>query len=124
MDKASGVSPLAAGIIRGNVGNLTSAAALKVVLSGLLSSTARKRLTFGAGMQRIAELALHWLDVIGLLPTRPEDRNVEVHWPDPLPVDEAEQLQNAQIKLQLGLGSDRVLAELGYDRQPPQKDQD
>jgi len=124
MDKVSGVSPLAAGLIRGNVGNLTSAAALKVVLSGLLSSTAKKRLTFGAGMQRIAELALSWLNLTGLLPTRPEDRHVEVHWPDPLPVDEAEQLRNAQIKLQLGLGSDRVLAELGYDRQRPREDQD
>jgi len=117
MDKVSGVTPLAAGLIRGNVGNLTSAAALRVVLSGLLARTAKKRLTFGAGLRQICEMAMEWLGLTGALPTRREDRRVEIHWPDPLPADEAERLRNAQIKAQLGLPADRVLAELGYDRQ-------
>ncbi len=116
MDKVSGVTPVAAGLIRGNVGNLTSGTALKVVLSGLLARTAKKRLTYSAGLQRIVEIALEWMNVIGVLPTVPEDRRIEVHWPSPLPVDEGEQLRNAQIKAQLGVPADRILAELGYER--------
>jgi len=115
LDKTSGVTPLAAGLIRGNVGNLTSATALKVLLSGLLAKTARKRLTYSAGLEQIVSLALEWLHLTGALPTRPEDRRVEIHWPDPVPIDEGEQLRNAQIKAQLGLPARRILAELGYD---------
>lgn len=117
LDKVSGVPPLASGILNGNVGNLTSATALKVVLSGLLARTAKKRLTYGVGIQQIVELALAWLDVAGVLKTRPEDRRIEIHWPNSLPVDETEQLRNAQIKVQLGVPGERILAELGYDRQ-------
>lgn len=117
LDKVSGVTPLAAGLLRGQIGNLTSATALKVTLSGLLSRTARKRLTFGAGLQNIAHLVLAWLDRTGVFPTKPDERRIEVHWPSPLPADEGEQLRNAQIKQQLGVPADRILAELGYERQ-------
>jgi hypothetical protein len=116
MDKVSGVTPLAAGLIRGNVGRLTSATALRVLMSGLLTKTARKRLTFGAALTQIAELALDWLDRSGVFPTAPAERRVEVHWPEALPYDESEQLRNAQIKQQLGVPRERILAELGYDR--------
>jgi hypothetical protein len=124
LDKVSGVTPLAAGLIRGNVGNLTSATALKVLLSGLLAKTARKQLTYSAGLQRLAELALAWLDLTGVLPTSPKDRRIEVHWGNPLPNDEGEQLRNAQIKAQLGVPADRIFTELGYDRQTANTDQD
>jgi len=116
LDKVSGVTPLAAGLIRGNVGNLTSAAALKVLLAGLLARTARKRLTYGAGIKRIVELALDWLDRTAALPSRPQDRRVEIHWPDPLPTDESQTLLNARIKTQLGVPPEKILAELGYER--------
>ena len=117
MDKISSVTPLAAGLIRGSVGHLTSATALKVLLNGLLAKTAKKRLAYGAGLQRIVELALTYLDLIGVLPTTPEDRHIEIHWPNPLPIEEGEQLRNAQIKAQLGVPRERFVAELGYDRQ-------
>ncbi len=117
MDKLSGVTPLAAGLIRGAVGNLTSATALKVLLGGLLARTAKKRLTYGAGLQRIFELILGWMDTAGALRTSPADRRVEIHWPSPIPTDEGEQLRNAQIKVALGIPADRILAELGYPRQ-------
>ncbi len=117
MDKSSGVSPLAAGLLQSKLGNLSSATALKVVLSGLLAKTARKRLTYGAGIQKIADLVLDWLDKTGVLKNSPADRRVEIHWPSPLPSDEAEQLQNARIKQELGVPADRILAELGYDRE-------
>lgn len=116
LDKVSGVTPLAAGLIKDNVGYLTSASALKVCLAGLLSRTNRKRLTYGAGLQQIAELALAWLDEAGVFRTRPQDRRIEIHWPNVLPSDESEQLRNAQAKAQLGLPLERILAELGYER--------
>lgn len=114
LDKASGVTPLAAGLIRGEIGNLSSATALRVVLSGLLARTARKRLTFGAGLVRIADMALDWMNRTGAYPTQPEDRKIEIHWPGALPADDAEQLRNAQIKQSLGVSPKRILAELGY----------
>lgn len=117
MDKASGVSPLAAGLLQNKLGNLSSATALKVVLSGLLARTARKRLTYGVGIQKIVALVLDWMDRSGVLRTTPADRRVEIHWPSPLPSDEAEQLRNARIKQELGVPADRILAELGYDRE-------
>lgn len=115
MDKISGVTPLAAGLIHGNVGNLTSATALRILLSGLLAKTERKRLVYGRGLMQAIELTLEWMNQAGLLRTSPEDRQVEIHWPSPLPADESEQLRNAQIKAQLGVPVERVLTELGYD---------
>lgn len=115
MDKISSVTSLAAGLIRGGVGNLTSATALKILFSGLLARTSRKRLTYGTGIGGIAELVLQWLDGAGVLKTTPADRAIEIHWPSPLPIDEGEQLRNAQIKAQLGVPVDRILADLGYD---------
>jgi len=116
MDKVSGVTGLAAGLIRGHVGNLTSATALKVLLSGLLARNERKRMTYGRGLSEVVELVLSLLDKAGVLPTAPEDRRVEIHWPSPLPEDETQRLANAQTKVALGVPSQRVLTELGYDR--------
>jgi hypothetical protein len=114
LDKVSAVTPLAAGLIRGNVGYLTSATALKVLLSGLLARTAKKRITYGTGIARIVELALAYLDTIGVLRTAIQDRRIEIHWPSPLPDDEAERLRNAQIKSTLGVPTEQILGELGY----------
>ena len=114
LDKVSAVTPLAAGLIRGNVGYLTSATALRVLLSGLLARTAKKRLAYGDGLARVVELALAYLDAAGVLRTSPADRRIELHWPSPLPDDEMERLQNAQAKAALGVPTDKILAELGY----------
>ncbi|MBT3278763.1 MAG: phage portal protein [Phycisphaerales bacterium] len=116
LDKLSGVTPLAAGILRGQIGNLSSATALRVMLSGLLSRTARKRLTFATGLGALMELALDFLDRSNLFATTPAERKIDVLFPDPLPNDETHQLENARLKQQLGISQDRILAELGYDR--------
>ena len=115
MDKVSGVTGLAAGLLRGNVGNLTSATALKVLLSGLISRTEKKRITYGRGLAEIISLVLGLLDRSGVLRTAPDDRRVEIHWPSPLPEDQSQRLADAQVKASLGVPSERVLAELGYD---------
>jgi len=114
MDKASGVTPIAAGLLRNKVGNLTSENALRIVMMGMLSRTEKKRVTYGQGITRLCELILRCLDLAGVLPTRPDQRGVRIDWPTPIPDNESQSLRNAQLKLQLGVPQDQVLAELGY----------
>jgi hypothetical protein len=85
MDKTSGISPVAAGAIRNRIGRLTSAAALRVTLLSLLARTERKRLTYGAAVARLCELALAQLDAAGLFRTRPDERGIAIDWPNALP---------------------------------------
>lgn len=113
MDKISGVPPLASGVVRAKVGNLTSANALKITLMGILSKTARKRVSYGRGIAEVSRLILHALDAADVLPTRAVDRGIRVEWPDPLPQDSREQVALARAKHDLGAPLERVLAELG-----------
>lgn len=118
-DKVSGVPPLASGVVRAKIGNLSSANALRITLMGLLSKNARKRVTYGRGITQICELALGALDHFGVLDIPPGARGVKLAWPDPLPTDLREQVLAAQAKSNLGVSSERVLAELGYAPNDP-----
>src|SRR5205814_2220282 len=90
MDKTSGVSPIAAGAIKNRIGRLTSAAALRITLISLLAKTEKKRTSYGAGVAKMIEMALRWLDLTGAFPTTAAEREIEMHWPSPLPENEAE----------------------------------
>jgi hypothetical protein len=114
LDKVSSVTAIAAGSIKGKIGNLTSAAALRITLMALLSKNERKHTNYGKGIARMCELILAWLDACGALPNKPEERAVNLYWPDPLPGDEMESIQEAQAKLNLGVPKEVVLKELGY----------
>lgn len=114
MDKTSGVSPIAAGVLRGKVGNLTSQNAVRLVLMGLLARVERKRVTYGAGLQALCELILHAADVYGVMPNTPDERRIRIDWPDPIPESQGEQLELAQRKIALGVPRQVVLNELGY----------
>jgi len=117
MDKVSGVAPLAAGLLRDQLGNLTSATALKVVLMGTLARLERKRVAYGAGIVEANRLILEALDRLRILPTDPQDRATRLHWPDALPENLAEKLAEAKAKRELGVPADTVLRELGYEPQ-------
>jgi hypothetical protein len=114
LDKTSGVPPLASGVVRAKIGNLTSANALRITLMGVLSKTARKRVTYGRGISQICGLVLEALDSLGILKTDPADRGVKLVWPDPLPEDLTEQAAVARAKEALGVPRERLLAEMGY----------
>ena len=114
LDKASGVTPAAAGHIKAKIGNLTSENALRISLMGTLAKTKRKRLTYGAGIARLCELILHALDVHGVYRSDPADRGVEIAWSDPLPIDETRRLNDGLLKVQLGVPAQTVRGELGY----------
>jgi hypothetical protein len=114
MDKVSGVTPVVAGVLKNKLGNLTSGVALKMTFMGMLSKTARKQNTYGEGLRQIIKLVLETLDRCGVYATTIEEREVEVVFPNPLPEDAMEQLQEAQIKKELGVSREQILSELGY----------
>jgi hypothetical protein len=119
MDKLSGVPPLAGGVVRAKLGNLSSANALRVTLMGLIAKTQRKRIAYGRGMERIGSLILRALHESGTLRTADADRTLRTVWPGFVFEDEGEQLAAARQKRDLGVDPDRVLAELGHDRPDP-----
>ncbi len=115
MDKTSGVTPVVAGVLKGKLGNLTSAVALKMTLMGMLSKTDRKRNTYGEGIKQIAGLVMHALDVCGIYHTQPQDRQFEVIFPNPLPENTLEKLEEAMMKKDIGVPQEVILQELGYE---------
>lgn len=116
LDKTSGVPPLATGVVRAKIGNLTSENALRIVLQGLLTRTARKRVAWTRGIAEVCRLMLAALDHAGVLRTRESQRGVNVEWADALPRDLADELKTAQAKSELGVQQDRVLSDLGIGR--------
>jgi hypothetical protein len=115
MDKISGVTPLVAGVIRSKIGNLTSAVALKLTLMGMLSKTERKRFTYGEGLKRLSRIVLEILDKANIYKTSERDREVEIIFPNPLPENVMEKLEEAKVKKELGVPTEQVLKELGYE---------
>jgi hypothetical protein len=115
LDRASGVTPAAAGHIKARVGNLTSENALRISLMGTIAKIKRKRITYGAGIRKLCEMVLHALDVQGLYRTQPDERGVTVTWTDPIPADETRRIQDALDKAQLGIPLEVLRAELGYE---------
>jgi len=115
MDKASGVTPLVAGVLKSKLGNLTSAVALRLTLMGMLSKTERKRFTYGEGLKRICKIVLAMLDRANIYKTSEADREVDIIFPSPLPENMMEKLKEAQIKKELGVPTEQVLRELGYE---------
>lgn len=114
MEKTSGVAAIAAGIIRNRIGNLTSAVALKITLMGILAKNQRKRQCYGKGIADLAKLILAALDKSGVFANEPHEREIEIHWPNPLPENITEILQEAKLKKELGVPVEQVLKEIGY----------
>lgn len=123
LDKISGVTPVAAGLLRGKVGNLTSAVALRVTLIALLAKTQRRRAALTAVLQTTFVRVLDALDRAGLLHTAPDERGLDLNWPSALPENDTERLEQAQLKVALGVPKRTVLAELGYDEVTPSASQ-
>lgn len=119
MDKVSGVPPVAGGVVRAKIGNLSSANALRVTLMGLIAKTERKRVTYGRGMERICSLILRALDEAGVARIPESERGVRSVWPGYAFESESDRLFAAAQKRELGVDQTRVLGELGYDEVDP-----
>lgn len=115
MDKTSGVTPLVAGVLKNRLGNLTSAVALRLTFMGMLSKNERKQHTYSEGIRRICRMVLSILDTANIFRTDEADRDVDVLFPGPLPENMTEKLQEAQMKRDLGVPTEQVLRELGYE---------
>lgn len=115
IDKASSVTALVAGVLKSKLGNLTSAVALRLMMMGMLSKTERKKFTYGVGLKEICRMVLSILDKSGIYETSDRDREVEIVFPSPLPENMMEKLREAQIKKELGVSTEQVLRELGYE---------
>lgn len=115
LDKASGVTPVAAGVLKDKLGNLTSAVALKMTMIGMLAKTERKNFAYGQGIKEIAAMVMHLLDVTGVYPNSKEERQFDVIFPSPLPENTTEKLTEAKLKLEIGISQEQVLRELGYE---------
>ena len=115
MDKVSSVTPLVAGILKNRLGNLTSAVALRLTLMGMLSKNERKRFTYSEGIRQICRMVLTMLDVAGVYRSDAADREVDVIFPSPLPENTSEKLEEARMKKELGVPTEQVLRELGYE---------
>ena len=124
MDKTSGVTPLVAGVLKSKLGNLTSAVALRLTLMGMLSKTERKKFTYGEGLKKICRMVLDILDKANICRTSEADREVDIIFPSPLPENMMEKLKEAQIKKELGVPTEQVLRELGYDISRESRDSD
>jgi hypothetical protein len=116
MDKVSAVTPLVAGVLKNKLGNLTSAVALRLTLMGMLSKNDRKRFTYSEGLRKICRMVLGMLDTANIYKTDEADRDVEIIFPSPLPENTMEKLKEAQVKKELGVPSEQVLRELGYEK--------
>ncbi len=114
MDKASGVTPLAAGVIETKLGNLSSENALRVTLLGLIAKTARKQASYGRGLAGALAIALRALDMSGVFRTGEAERAVRLRWPEVVPRDERAAVETARMKIEIGVAREKVLEELGY----------
>ncbi|GAF68360.1 unnamed protein product, partial [marine sediment metagenome] len=115
MDKASGVTPVVAGVLKNKLGNLTSAVALRMTFMGMLSKTERKRFTYREGLKKVAQMVLDILDKANIYKIGGADREIDIIFPSPLPENMMEKLKEAQIKKELGVPTEQVLRELGYE---------
>jgi hypothetical protein len=115
MDKVSSVTPMVAGVLKDRLGNLTSAVALRLTLMGMLSKNERKRFSYSEGIKQICRMVLSILDTAGIYKTSVEDREIDVIFSSPLPENTMEKLKEAQIKKELGVSTEQVLRELGYE---------
>ncbi len=116
MDKISAVTPLVAGVLKNKLGNLTSAVALRLTLMGMLSKNNRKRFTYSEGLRKNCRMVLGMLDTANIYKTDEADRDVEIIFPSPLPENMMEKLKEAQVKKELGVPTEQVLRELGYEK--------
>ena len=60
-------------------------------------------------------MVLSILDTANIYKTSEADREVDIVFPSPLPENMMEKLKEAQIKKELGVPTEQVLRELGYE---------
>jgi hypothetical protein len=113
MDEQSRVPGVALGRIenlpRGNI----SGVALQLLFQPLIEKTVQKQRLYGRLIRDICRAALVLAGKIGI--DEYEDYRIELHWQNLLPIDDLAAAQTAMLLKQLGVSTETILAELGYN---------
>lgn len=119
MDEQSRVPAVALGRIQDMSMRPTSGVALRLLFQPLLEKTETKRRLYGRALRDLCQRILA-LGGYG----DGENLPVDIGWPNLLPVDEVQQLQGAQIKLEMGYPLQTIMEELGdnFEEQMARKD--
>lgn len=99
------VPPIATGKVD-NVGQL-SGLALQILYGPLVRKTETKRMLYGEGLELLCRRVLEYGGFAGI--------EVDVHWPNILPADQAADAQAGQTLVDLGVSRATVLTRLGFD---------
>lgn len=94
-----------------NAGQL-SGAALRILYGPLLEKTSEKRRTYGDELSSALRCALEYM---GFAPIDADDADVKLVWPDPMPTNEKESAEVAEIDQRLGASRRTTLLRRGYD---------
>ena len=78
-------------------------------MSNIATNRLRKSETY------LIETALGMLDIAGIYKTSEADRQIDIIFPSPLPENMTEKLNEARMKKELGVPTEQVLRELGYE---------
>lgn len=105
--EVSHVPEVASGKLEG-IGTL-SGLALKLLYGPLLDRTVTKRRLYGKLVKDVVRA------ILTIAGTRPGE--IALHWPNPMPADETEMVNNASVKKEIGVSTDTLLSEMGYDPQ-------
>lgn len=113
MDEQSRVPAVALGRLadlpKGNI----SGVALQLLFQPLLEKTVQKRRLYGKMIREVTRAALV---LAGLIPLSQWDSyQVDIHWPDLLPIDDLAAAQTALLWKQLGVSEDTLLQSGGFD---------
>ncbi len=114
LDKISKIPPIAAGLIKDSIGNLTSSTALRTVLRGFLGKIARIRKGHNKTVPEICDLILTYANDLGVLTTKPEERKTTIEWGDVVEMSSTERLDEALKKKGIGVPNSQLLEEIGY----------
>lgn len=101
-------------VARGKLDNAgaLSGTALRILYGPLLSTTAKKRRTYGDELEAALRCAL---DYMQFQPLDGGDGDVHINWPDPLPRNEKEDAEVAEIDSRLGFSDETLIERRGGD---------
>jgi len=108
MDEQSRVPAVALGRLKDLPRGTISGVALQLLFQPLIEKTIEKQRLYG---DLIRDISKRMLAICGYN----YDTNIELHWQNLLPVDDLAAAQTAMILSQLGVSTDTILSQLGYN---------
>jgi len=102
-------------------GQVSSEGTLKQQESGLVSRAKKRQVEFGNTWEDVMKFCRKLWNLYGSEPMMNEDATLDCEWQDPETRDDLGRLQEAKIKIDLGIPEEQVWAEIGYDARQIEK---